>query len=83
MFTFHYIAFAHIVGGILLIFGLLTRWLIIAQLPILMGAILLNIFGEFNALNFMVAIVAFGVSVFFVFYGSGKHSADYYFKMEK
>ena len=23
------------------------------------------------------------VSVFFLFYGSGKHSADYYFKMEK
>jgi putative oxidoreductase len=83
MFVFHYIAAAHIVGGTIIIFGLLTRWAIIAQLPILMGAILINFFGEMNVVNFILATITLVTSVFFLFYGSGKHSADYYFKMEK
>lgn len=83
MFTFHYIAFAHIVGGIVIIFGLLTRWAIIVQLPILLGAILINFFGEMNINNLILALVVFTISIFYLFYGSGKYSADYYFKMEK
>ena len=83
MFAFHYIAAAHIMGGIIIIFGLLTRWAIIAQLPILIGAVLINFIGEMNTANFILASVALMISVFFLFYGSGKHSADYYFKMEK
>jgi len=83
MLTFHYIAAAHIVGGIIIVFGLLTRWAIIAQLPILIGAILINFLGEMNVTNLILASITFAVSVFFLFYGSGKHSADYYFKMEK
>jgi uncharacterized membrane protein YphA (DoxX/SURF4 family) len=83
MFVFHYIAAAHIVGGTIIVFGLLTRWAIIAQLPILMGAILINFFGEMHVGNLIIATIALIVSVFFLFYGSGKHSADYYFKMEK
>jgi len=83
MLTFHYIAAAHIMGGIMIAFGLLTRWAIIAQLPILLGAVLINFFGEMNGNNLILATATFGISVFFVFYGGGKHSADYYFKMEK
>jgi uncharacterized membrane protein YphA (DoxX/SURF4 family) len=83
MFAFHYIAAAHIVGGTIIVFGLLTRWAIIAQLPILLGAILINFFGEMNVGNLIMALIALIVSVFFLFYGSGKHSADYFFKMEK
>jgi len=83
MLTFHYIAAAHIVGGIMIIFGLLTRWAIIAQLPILIGAVLLNIFGEMHLGNFVLALVTLGISMFFAFFGGGKHSADYFFKMEK
>lgn len=83
MLTFHYIAAAHIMGGIMIIFGLLTRWAIIAQLPILFGAVIINFLGEMHVVNLILAIVTFVVSLFFVFYGGGKHSADYYFKMEK
>ena len=83
MLTFHYIAAAHIMGGIMIVFGLLTRWAIIAQLPILLGAVLINFIGDMNANNLILATAAFGISVFFLFYGGGKHSADYYFKMEK
>jgi uncharacterized membrane protein YphA (DoxX/SURF4 family) len=35
MILLHYIASAPILGGILIVFGLLTRWAIIAQLTIL------------------------------------------------
>ena len=36
----HYVLFAHILGGILLIFGLLTRIACLIQIPILLGAII-------------------------------------------
>jgi uncharacterized membrane protein YphA (DoxX/SURF4 family) len=83
MLTFHYIAAAHIMGGIMIIFGLLTRWAIMAQLPIFMGAIALNFAGDMNPSNLLTATAVFALAVFFLFYGSGKHSADYYFKMEQ
>ena len=83
MFMFHYIAAAHIMGGIIIIFGLLTRWAIIAQLPILFGAVLINFIGEMHLGNLLVAFLVLAISLFFLFFGSGKHSADYYFKMEK
>ena len=83
MLTFHYIAAAHIMGGIMIIFGLLTRWALLAQLPILIGAVLINFIGEMNVSNLIIAITTLVVSIFYTIYGSGKHSADYYFKMEK
>lgn len=83
MLTFHYIAAAHIMGGIMIVCGLLTRWALIAQLPILVGAVLINFIGEMNGANLIISLVTLAVSVFYTVYGSGKHSADYYFKMEK
>ena len=83
MFTFHYIASAHIMGGIMIIAGLLTRWAIIAQLPILVGAVLINFTSEMNLSNLIIASIALVICLFFLFYGSGKHSFDYYFKMEQ
>ncbi|MGQ0738737.1 MAG: DoxX family protein [Bacteroidota bacterium] len=35
----HYTVFAHILGGILLVFGVLTRFACIIQIPVLLGAI--------------------------------------------
>jgi uncharacterized membrane protein YphA (DoxX/SURF4 family) len=83
MIAVHYVAPAHFIGGVLIAFGLLTRWAIIAQLPILIGAILINFVGEMHTSNFILAIVILLISVFFLFYGSGKHSLDYYFKMQQ
>ncbi|HMI06409.1 MAG TPA: DoxX family protein [Flavobacterium sp.] len=83
MLTFHYIAAAHIMGGIMIVFGLLTRWAIIAQLPILFGAVIINFIGELSVKNLLLAAVTLAVCLFFMFYGGGKHSADYYFKMQK
>lgn len=83
MILLHYIAPAHFVGGFLIVIGLLTRWAVFAQLPILFGAVLTNFLGEMNMSNLILAIIALLVCIFFLVYGSGKHSADYYLKMQK
>jgi len=82
MLIVHYVIAAHMVGGIMIVFGLLTRWAIISQLPILLGAFLINFIGEMNVGNLILSFLLFAICVFFLFYGSGKHSADYYFKMQ-
>tara|TARA_R100001369_G_scaffold22674_1_gene41297 strand:- start:53881 stop:54303 length:423 start_codon:yes stop_codon:yes gene_type:complete len=81
MLVIHYVAPAHLVGGIMIAFGLLTRWALIAQLPILLGAILINFIGVMNIGNLLTALIVLFITIFFIFYGSGKHSADYYLKM--
>ena len=83
MLAVHYIAPAHFIGGVLIAFGLLTRWAIIAQLPILIGAIIINFAGDMNTNNLLLATATFLICVFFMFYGSGKRSLDYYFKMQQ
>ena len=83
MFLLHYIAPAHLVGGILIFFGLLIRWAIAAQLPILICAVIINFMGYMHQQNLLLALLILGVCIFFLFYGSGKNSADYYFKMGK
>ena len=83
MFVFHYVAAAHIMGGLMIAFGLLTRWAIWAQLPILLGAVVINFIGTMNITNLILATITLLICVFFLLYGSGKHSADYYFKMHK
>ncbi|MBU2906315.1 DoxX family protein [Arenibacter algicola] len=83
MLIMHYVAPAHFVGGFLLVIGLLTRWAVVTQLPILIGAVLVNFLGEMNARNLVLASITLLLCVFFMFYGSGKHSTDYYLKMQK
>lgn len=81
MLAVHYVAPAHLVGGVLIAFGLLTRWALAVQLPILLGAIVINFAGTMVVGNLILALVVLLVSVFFIFYGSGKHSVDYSMKM--
>jgi uncharacterized membrane protein YphA (DoxX/SURF4 family) len=81
MIVIHYVAPAHLVGGLMIAFGLLTRWALIAQIPILIGAILINFIGVMNPGNLILAIAILFLTGFFTFYGSGKHSVDYYLKM--
>ncbi len=83
MLLVHYIAPAHFVGGVLIIFGLLTRWAIIAQLPVLIGAVLINFIGVMNPTNLVISLSVMALCIFFLFYGSGKHSVDKYLKMQK
>lgn len=83
MLIVHYIASAHFLGGILIFFGLLTRWAIIAQLPILIGAVIINFMGEMHSQNLFLSLITLAICIVFMIYGSGKHSADYYFKMQE
>ncbi|MBZ0328161.1 MAG: DoxX family protein [Altibacter sp.] len=79
----HYVAPAHFIGGLLIAFGLLTRWAVLAQLPILIGAVLINFIGEMHTTNLILSIVVLLTCIFFLFYGSGRHSVDKYLKMQK
>ncbi len=83
MLIIHYVAPAHFVGGFLIVVGLLTRWAVFAQLPLLIGAILVNFLGEMDSSNLILASAAFIICLFFIIYGSGKHSSDFYLKMQQ
>ncbi len=76
MAIYHYVTLAHIAGGIFIIIGLLTRISVIAQIPILIGAIIFNsISGDLNQLVLSVVVLLF--LSFYAVVGSGKWSADY------
>jgi putative oxidoreductase len=81
MWSIHYIAMFHFVGGIMIVFGLLTRLALIVQLPIFFGAVLINIVGDLDVQNLIEASIVLLLSIFFILFGSGKHSADYDLKM--
>ncbi|MBN4085358.1 DoxX family protein [Flavobacteriaceae bacterium AH-315-B10] len=83
MMAIHYVTPAHVIGGLLIVFGLLTRWATLAQLPLIIGAVIINFVGDINTTNLILSIVALILCVFFTIYGSGKHSVDYYLKMQQ
>jgi len=78
----HYILFAHLMGGFLLMTGMLTRFACLIQIPILLGAIifinLTNIFGQFSEL--FLSIIVLLLLVYFLIIGSGRWSLDWYMK---
>lgn len=77
----HYVIFAHILAGPLIIFGLFTRIACLIQLPVLLGAVFfvnypkgfLSI-GNHMELE-MSLIVLVGLIVFMIF-GAGRYSID-------
>ena len=71
----NYISFAHILGGILLILGVLTRFACILQIPILIGAIFFinaspDMYRPFSQL--LLAIVVLLLLICFLIVGNGK-----------
>lgn len=77
----HYIAMAHLAGGIFVAFGLITRLALLLQLPILIGAVIIHSTGEVDPWNLLQAVLGLAGAVFFFIVGSGKHSVDYNLKM--
>lgn len=77
----HYVIFAHILGGPLIVFGLFTRAACVIQLPVLIGAVIFVNYpkGFLSVGNHMELemslIVLVGLIVFIVF-GAGKYSLD-------
>jgi uncharacterized membrane protein YphA (DoxX/SURF4 family) len=77
----HYVTFAHLVGGLLLAAGLLTRLAALIQIPVLVGAVFLvhlqeGLLSANQSLEFS-ALVLFLLAAVFVF-GAGPWSADRY-----
>lgn len=73
----HYIAFAHILGGVLLVLGILVRFACLIQLPVLVGAIIFVNAGEglwqpFSEL--WLSILIFLLLVYFLIVGNGPWS---------
>lgn len=77
----HYVIFAFLVGGILLVLGLLTRVAAIVQIPILLGAVfLVHGFEIFmgGAEQPEYALLVLLLLIVFFFYGGGKWSVDHH-----
>ena len=79
----HYVIFAHILGGILISFGLLTRLACIIQVPILIGALILintnaSIFQPYT--ERWMSLLVLVLLGFFIIEGSGPISVDDYMK---
>ncbi|MEX0772202.1 MAG: DoxX family protein [Balneolales bacterium] len=76
----HYVVAAHLVGGILLIFGLLTRLATAIQIPILTGAVFfvhgMGIFGPATEQEYALLVLV--LLIVFFFYGGGKWSIDHH-----
>jgi uncharacterized membrane protein YphA (DoxX/SURF4 family) len=77
----HYVAFAHLVGGIMIAIGILTRIAILFQIPIVLGAIVFlnanrGVFSIYSEL--LLTILVFAGLVLFLIVGPGPYSFDNY-----
>ena len=86
----HYIICAHFFGGVCLLFGAVTRFACIIQLPILLGAVFyvhlpaLMQLGEIpNIVEMNMAIVTLVLLCFYSIRGSGTHSLDFQTVLEE
>lgn len=75
----NYIAFAHLLGGFLLVLGLLTRFACLLQIPILLGAIFfVNSSGDmlkpFSELSLSILVLL--LLIYFLIAGNGPWSFD-------
>lgn len=75
----NYIAFAHLLGGFLLVLGLLTRFACLIQIPILLGAIFFinssgNILKPFSELSLSILVLL--LLIYFLIAGNGPWSFD-------
>lgn len=73
----HFVVFAHIIGGILLVLGLFTRFACLIQIPILITAIIfVNIKGDMMRpySELFLSIIVLFLLVYFLIVGNGPWS---------
>ena len=73
----HYVVFAHILGGILLVIGLFTRFACLIQLPILIGAVIFvntnkDMLRPYSEL--LLSVLVLLLLVYFLIVGNGPWS---------
>jgi putative oxidoreductase len=84
--TSQYVLVFYIAGGLLVAIGLLTRVIVLFQIPILVATI---IFIDYHkglfALNseLIYSVLILGLLIFYLVYGSGKISVDYILSITK
>lgn len=79
----HIVGFVHLVGGILITIGLLTRFAAVIQIPILLVAVFfVNISKGFSMLNseLWLSLIVLLLLILFWVTGSGPYSVDHAMK---
>ena len=82
-FLIHYIAPAHILGVITIVFSWLPSWAIIAKPPILIGDILVNFMGEMHSKLLQLALFDLGFCVAFYLMAVRNIQRIIFFKIEQ
>jgi len=77
----HYVIFAHILGGPLIVFGLFTRVACALQIPVLLGAVFLvnypkGFLSVAHHMELWLSIVVLVGLVVFMVFGAGRYSID-------
>lgn len=82
MFITNYIPLAHFAGGLLIALGLITRWGVAFNLPVLITAVILTGqgTGAFDIYDFGFSVVTLVLLLVFLVEGSGPWSADEYIR---
>lgn len=71
----HYIVFAHLAGGVLLVLGVLTRFACLIQIPVLIGAIIFINAGVLQPFSeLLLSILVLLLLVYFLIIGNGSWS---------
>lgn len=79
LFIGHFVVFAHIIGGFLMILGVLTRFAALIQIPILIGAIIfINSSGSLMRpySELLISILVLLLLIFFLVVGNGPWSVS-------
>lgn len=82
----HYVALAHLMGGLLILLGLITRVAILFQLPVLLGAVIfINAEKGFFSVNseLSFSLIVLFLLLFFLVEGSGEISVDGFMKRHR
>jgi uncharacterized membrane protein YphA (DoxX/SURF4 family) len=77
----HYVIFAHILGGPLIIAGLFTRFVCLLQLPVLLGAVIFvnypkGFLSIGSYLELWVSLLVLVALIVFMIFGAGRYSID-------
>lgn len=80
-FIAHYVIFAHILGGPLIVMGLFTRIVCLIQVPILIGAVFLvnaprGFLSVGNHMELEISLVVLVGLIVFMVFGAGRYSLD-------
>jgi uncharacterized membrane protein YphA (DoxX/SURF4 family) len=72
------VIFANVAGGLFILIGIFTRLVCLVQIPILIGAMIINMETHLlNSSEWLLAFMTFFLIVYLYIYGSGKYSVQH------